>query len=48
VRPPRLDDVVELARLGLERFGQPAKRGQQVIRQLVHRSELHRGGEDVV
>ena len=48
VRPPCLDDVIELARLGLERLGKRAKRRQQVIRQLVQRREMHCGGKDVV
>ena len=48
VRPARLDDVVELARLGLECLGQAAERGQQVVRQLVEGGEVHRRREDVV
>jgi hypothetical protein len=48
VRPTGLDHVVELLRLRLERRGEPVERRQQVVRQLVERSEVHRARKDVV
>jgi hypothetical protein len=48
VRPPRLDDVVELLRLGLERGGEGVERGQQVVLDLAERGEMDGRREDVV
>ena len=48
MRAARLDDVVELARLRLERAGEPVERGQQVALELPERGEVDGGREDVV
>ena len=48
VRAARLDDVVELLRLRLERGGELLHRRQQVVRDLVERREVDGGREDVV
>ena len=48
VRAARLDDVVELLRLRLERRAEQVERGQQVVDDLVERGEVHGGREDVV
>ena len=48
MRAARLDDVVELLRLALERGRQRGERGQQVVRRLIERGEVNRGREDVV
>ena len=48
VRAAGLDDVVELACLGLERPGEALERGDQVVRQLVERGEVDGAREDVV
>ncbi len=48
VRPARLDDVVELLRLRLERGRELLHRRQQVVRDLVERREMHGRREDVV
>ena len=48
VRPPRLDDVVELDRFRLERFRQLLECRQEVAGDLVERREMYSGREDVV
>ena len=48
VRPAGLDDVVELARLRLERHRETLERRQQVVRGLVERGEMHGRWKDVV
>src|SRR5581483_11823898 len=48
VRAPALHDVVELLRLATEGGRELVERGQQVVRELVERREVHGGREDVV
>src|SRR6266542_637002 len=48
VRPPGLDHVVELLRLCLERGGELVEGGEQVVRDLAERGQMHSRGEDVV
>ncbi len=48
VRAAGLDDVLELVGLGGERRLELLQRGQQLVRRLGQRGEVHRGGEDVV
>ena len=48
MRAARLDDVVELLRLPLERVRQRGESGQQIVRRLVERREVDGRREDVV
>src|SRR5207247_9152849 len=48
MRAPRLDDVVELGRLGIERVRQALQGGDEVVCQLLERGEMDGRGEDVV
>src|SRR6266487_871698 len=48
VRPPRLDDVVELGGLRRQRLAERIQRRQQVARQTVERGKVDGGREDVV
>jgi hypothetical protein len=48
VRPTRLDDVVELTRLRLERRRQLVERRQEAVDELVEGGEVHSRREDVV
>ena len=48
VRAPGLHDVVELHRLPLERRREQPERGQEIVRELPERSQVHGRREDVV
>ena len=48
MRPPDLDDVTPLLRLRLDRRGQRLRMRQQVLLELQHRGDVHRGWEGVV
>ena len=41
VRAPRLDHVVELGRLRLQRVGEPLQRRKEIVRDLTERSEVY-------
>jgi hypothetical protein len=48
MRAARLDDVVELDRLGLEGIGESLQRRQQIVDELVESGKVHRRRKDIV